>query len=164
MSYTKRFMEENPGKNFDGSDIVPDEVLSVPNLITNPVQFKVVVKEGILEGRWNPLDFYRMAKIAVEVFDDLKKDNDILSCAFDEIDKHPKGKAEVNGAIVEASSRATPDYKSCNDSVWNELKEKLSAREKYLKALPPQGAVDPDTGELVMPPKTTTSNFITVKL
>jgi hypothetical protein len=117
-----------------------------------------------MEGTINPLEFYRRAKLIEQCIDELKKDADVFDCATTERAKWGKEKPVVNGAVVDTGSRTTYDYESCNDSVYNKLKEDLKAREAYLKALPSQGAVDPDTGELIMPPVKKISEFITVKI
>lgn len=139
----------------------------IPILPTSQIQkqeFKEKIKNEIMEGALNPLEFYRRAKLIDECIEELKKDADIFDYAVSERAKWGKEKPLVNGSIVDTSSRTTYDYESCNDSVYNELKEKIKAREAYLKALPPQGAVDPDTGELVLPPVKRVSEFITVKI
>lgn len=125
---------------------------------------KQSIKDQILSGYLNPLEFYRQAKIIGDVMEDLKKDRDIFDCVQTEILKYGKEKPTVNGAVVTMSSRTTPDYSSCGDPVYNELKEKIKAREQFLKALPPEGTVDPNTGLLIMPPVTKESQFITVKI
>jgi hypothetical protein len=126
--------------------------------------FKQNIKDRVLEGRLNPLEFYRQAKIAGDCIEELKKDADILSCAQDERARYGKEKPSINGSIVDTGSKTTYDFKSCNDPVWNELKEKISEREKLLKALPPEGMADPSTGGIIMPPTSKVSNFITVKI
>lgn len=125
--------------------------------------FKESWKNAILGGRINPLEFYRQAKLFTLAIDELKKDGEIMDAAFDEIAKHPKGKAEVGGSVLTEGSRCNYDYSSCNDNTWNELKEKLRQREAFLKAIPAGGVVDPETGEFIMHPSVTVSKFITVK-
>ncbi|HYH14718.1 MAG TPA: hypothetical protein VD794_05850 [Flavisolibacter sp.] len=126
--------------------------------------FKQSVKDKILDGKINPLEFYRQAKLMSECIDELKSDAEIKECAFLEREKWGKEKAKINGSIIDRGSKTTYDYKYCNDSVWNSLKEQLAKREQYLKSLPAQGAVDPESGELVYPPKANVSEYITVKI
>lgn len=125
--------------------------------------FKQVIKDQVLNGYLNPLEFYRQAKIITECIDELKKDSDIYECAYTEREKYGKEKPKINGSVIDHGSRQTFDYKSCNDSEWNRLKEELSKREAFLKNVPPEGTVDPKTGELIMPPSIKVSNFFTVK-
>ncbi len=125
---------------------------------------KQSIKEQILSGHLNPLEFYRQAKLISDCIEELKKDAEVFECAMSETEKYPKGKADINGSIVSSGSRRNYDYASCNDSLYNSLKEQIKQREQYLKSLPVHGAADPLTGELVLPPKTTTSTFIIVKI
>ena len=104
-----------------------------PTLAEKQVIFKKAIKDQILQGYLNPLEFYRKAKIIIEAIEELKKDPDIFDCAWNEREKFGKDKAIINGAVVEVQQRSTPDYKSCNDPVYNRLKEELAAREKLLK-------------------------------
>lgn len=126
--------------------------------------FKLAIKEQILNGYLNPLEFYRQAKIAAECIEELKKDPDVFDCAMEEINKYGKEKPNVKGAIVSASHRSNYNYESTGDPIWKELKQKLQEREKFLKAIPSAGTVDPDTGVLIMPPTVTETQFITVKI
>lgn len=132
--------------------------------VQDAVAFKQSMKESILSGQTNPLEFYATAKLLTDAIDEVKKDNEVMDCAFDEVAKYGKEKAVINGSVIAQGSRTIFDYTSCGDSVYNELKEKLKAREMFLKGLPPEGAVNPDTGEFIKAPKTSTSNFITVKI
>lgn len=141
-----------------------DNKLILPTSQIQKQEFKAKIKNDIMEGSLPPLEFYRRAKLIDECIEELKKDQDIFDYAVSERAKWGKEKPVVNGSVVDTGSRTTYDYESCNDSVYNELKEKIKAREAYLKALPPQGAVDPDTGELVLPPVKRVSEFITVKI
>lgn len=175
MSHTKNHLMEVCGD--DLRDFAPptdeeqqeaheyfEAATAFPTLAAKADLFKKAVKEQILNGYLNPLEFYRQAKVISECIEELKKDADVFECAFTETQKYPKGKAEVNGSIITIQTRNTPDYKSCNDSTYNRLKEELKEREAFLKTIPPQGTVDPLTGELIMPPVTSQSQYITVKI
>jgi hypothetical protein len=125
---------------------------------------KLALKEQILNGYLNPLEFYRQAKIAAECIDDLKKDPEVFEMAMTEIAKYGKEKPTVNGAVVTSSQRSVYDYESTGDPVWKELKQKLKDREKFLQNIPSGGVADPETGEMIMPPTIKISEFITVKI
>jgi hypothetical protein len=139
----------------------------VPILLTSVEQkeaFRLQVRERILNGDLNPLQFYVSAKLVTDAIEDLKKDPDVYDCVSTEIAKYGKEKPTVNGSIVTSSQRSTPDYESCGDTVYNELKQKLKDREQFLKNLPPEGTVNPDTGELIKPPVFKYTTYITVKI
>jgi hypothetical protein len=136
----------------------------LPDTVSKVQLMKLSIREQVLEGELNPLEFYRRAKLIVECFEELKKDPDILELAHQERAKWGKEKPSINGSIVDTSSKTTYDYESTGDPVYQELKEKLKQREAFLKAIPSGGTVDPETGQLLMPPVTKISNFITVKI
>jgi hypothetical protein len=122
------------------------------------------IKDQILSGYLNPLEFYRQAKVIIDTVEALKKDPDVFDCAWTEREKYGKEKPKVNGAVIDNGQRTTYDYASCDDPVYNELKEKLKAREKFLQNIPAAGTVDPETGLLIKAPVQKVSTFITVKL
>lgn len=137
---------------------------ALPTLAEKRDLFRQSVRDQILNGYMNPLEFYRQAKIVADVIDELKKDPDILDCAQTERLKFGKEKPVVNGAVVDTGSKTTYDYESTGDPVYQELKKKLKDREAFLKAIPAGGIIDPETGQLLMPPVQKISNFITVKV
>jgi predicted DNA-binding protein YlxM (UPF0122 family) len=175
MSYTKQFIMDNPGKNFDGSDLPTEQeqreaydyyeaAMSFPTIAEKKHLVFKSVKDQIVTGYLNPLTFYKQAKIILDLLEDLKKDPDIFDCVWNERQKWGKEKPVIEGSVIDISSRSTPDYNTCGDPVYDELKEKLKAREKFLKNLPPEGTVDPETGLLIKPPVIKESQFVTVKL
>jgi hypothetical protein len=136
----------------------------LPATVSDISYLKSRIKHEIINGQKNPLEFYVQAKLLSDLIEDLKKDSDIFDCAWSERQKYGKEKPVVSGSVVDVSSRTTYDYNSCGDHVYDELKEKLKAREQFLKSLPPEGTVDTETGNLIKPPITKESQFITVKL
>lgn len=122
------------------------------------------IKDQIVTGYMNPLEFYRQAKIIIDVVEALKKDPDIFDCAWTERDKYGKEKPKINGAVIDKGQRTTYDYASCEDPTYNELKTLLKDREKFLQSLPASGTVDPETGLLIKAPVQNISTFITVKI
>lgn len=173
MSYTKQFMEENPGLNFDGTP-TPDEeqqayeyfeaARALPTIADKKDLVFTSIKDQIMQGYLNPLEFYRQAKAVGDVIEALKKDPDIFDCAFTERAKYGKEKPVINGSTVDTSQRTTYDYASCGDPTYDRLKEELKAREKFLQSLPEKGTVDPETGVFINAPVQKISTFITVKL
>jgi hypothetical protein len=169
MSKTKEaFMNgEWPGQPGPGELPVmhePQDELIMPTSVFQKELFRQSVKNRILGGTLNPLEFYRQAKLITDCIDDLKKDSDIFDCAYSERLKYGKEKPTVNGSIVDISSRTTYDYGSCGDPVYDQLKEKIKSREQFLKSLPPEGTVDPESGLFIKPPVTKESQFFTVKI
>ncbi len=140
----------------------------LPSTVSDITYLKQSIKSSILSGEKNPLEFYVQAKMLTDLVEDLKKDSDIFDCAYTERLKYGKEKPTVNGSVIDISSRSTPDYNTCGDPVYNELKEKLKARELFLKNLPKEGLIvtDPDSGETktIYPPTFKESQFFTVKI
>lgn len=136
----------------------------LPATVSDISYLKSSIKQSILNGEKNPLEFYVQAKLLTDLVDDLKKDADIFDCAYSERLKYGKEKPNVNGSVIDISSRTTYDYASCGDPVYDELKDKIKAREQFLKALPPEGTVDPESGVFIKPPVTKESQFFTVKI
>lgn len=142
--------------------------LFLPDSVLQMEQFRHSVKDKILNGELNPLEFYRQAKMFSDCLDDLKKDQQVFDAAYDERLKWGKEKPKVNGSVVDIQSRSTPDYNSCCDPVYDSLKEQLKAREQFLKNIPKEGLIvtDPETGETktIFPPVFKETSFITVKI
>ena len=128
--------------------------------------FKRSMRDQILSGHTNPLEFYRQAKIVAEAIEELKKDPDILDCAVTERQKWGKEKATVNGSVMDVQQRTTYDYDSCGDPVYDKLKKEVKEREAFLKAIKEPTTLVMDGGEAVtiMPPTQKISQFITVKI
>lgn len=125
------------------------------------------IKEQILTGYLNPLEFYRQAKAIIDTVEALKKDPDIFDCAWTEREKYGKEKPVINGSVIDSGQRTTYDYESTGDHVYQRLKEELKQREAFLKTIKEEMIiVDPKTGEgiTVKPPVQKVSTFITVKL
>lgn len=142
--------------------------LILPDTVLQKELFRASIKDKVMSGSLNPLEFYRQAKLITDCIDDLKKDSDIFDCAQTERLKYGKEKPVINGSVVDISSRSTPDYNSCGDPVYDDLKERLKAREQFLKSLPKEGLIvtDPETGETktIFPPIFKETSFITVKI
>lgn len=141
-----------------------EAVRALPTIADKKDLVKKSLKDQILSGYMNPLEFYRQAKVIADVIEDLKKDPEIFDAAYSERLKYGKEKPSINGSIVDVSTRTTYDYASCGDPVYDELKEKIKDREKFLKALPETGTVDPETGVFIKAPIAKESQFFTVKI
>jgi hypothetical protein len=176
MSKTKQWLMETYGEDLSSMPTEHEQqeayeynqaVSALPTIVESKELFKRAVKEQVLSGFKNPLDFYRQAKIIIDCMEELKKDSEIFDCAYTEREKYGKEKPVINGSVIDTGSKTNYDYKACNDPVWNALKEAISDREKFLKSLKePTTIVDTKTGEAVTinPPETKVSNFFTVKI
>lgn len=90
----------------------------------------------------------------------LYKDNeDVRRITLDELDKYGKAATFGDCRLEKAETGVRYDYSGCGDSklaamyeTLEALKADIKAREDMLKHLQPQGAADPDTGEIMYPP------------
>lgn len=90
----------------------------------------------------------------------LYKDNeDVRRITLDELAKYGKTATFGDCKLEEAETGVRYDYSGCGDSKLTEmyglmegLKAEIKAREDMLKHLQPQGAADPETGEIMYPP------------
>lgn len=90
----------------------------------------------------------------------LYKDNeDVRRITLDELSKYGKTATFGDCKLEEAETGVRYDYSGCGDSKLTELygrmeglKAEIKAREDMLKHLQPEGAVDPNTGEIMYPP------------
>lgn len=90
----------------------------------------------------------------------LYKDNDdVRRITLDELSKYGKTATFGDCKLEEAETGVRYDYSGCGDSKLTELygrmeglKAEIKAREDMLKHLQPQGAADPETGEIMYPP------------
>ena len=88
------------------------------------------------------------------------KDNeDVRRITIDELAKYGKTATFGDCKLEEAETGVRYDYSVCGDSKlaelydrMNQLKAEIKGREDMLKHLQPQGAADPDTGEIMYPP------------
>ena len=126
---------------------------------------------SLLEGG-NPL-LVAEAISAMETFIKEVKDNpEFKSYVREEAEKYPKGFVSGSGAKIEIAETGTKyDYSQCGDTEWKildsqikNLKEAISEREKFLKAIPASGIeqLNKETGEVstIYPPsKSSTSSY-----
>lgn len=128
------------------------------------------IKNEIANGNANPLHLKVVLKAVSDTIKMIDQDEDIKFMTLKEADKYSEKTFDAYGCKISLSNRKTFDYSECNDSVYNSLvatfeatKEEIKKREEFLKAIPNEGTVNPETGELITAPKFTTSEIITVK-
>jgi hypothetical protein len=127
------------------------------------------VRDSILSGDTNPLDAEIALKGLEEMADAIRKA--IRPYVATEASKYGENTFEHNGTTIELSSRRTYNFSKCNDEYWTAqwkaettAKEARAEREKFLKAIPPEGVVNTNTGEIIAPPTYTTADIITIKI
>jgi hypothetical protein len=121
--------------------------------------------QEILSGDINPLETAIKLKAFEEILKSLKENLSIKNYILEEASKYPEKTFDAYGASITKAKRTTYDFTMCGDQVYAELmaqmdqlKKVIKAREEVIKA-----GVDPVTGETFLPPKTETSEYLTIK-
>ena len=141
---------------------------------TNKVQRNHFVQELINQmesGYSNPLDIHMNIKCLEDIVEQLKKDVRYKELLMDEAYKNGQKFNYRNSEMSIKDMGVKYDFSNCNDSVMNEiiqkeetLKKEKEERAKFLKALPIEGVVIPETGEIVYPPSKTSTTTLVVTL
>lgn len=128
--------------------------------------FIEIAKQEITEGKYRIIDIFTQLRNIEKLIEELTKDTefrDMLSTAIN-------GKIEINGMEISEQIARKYNCAECHDSTYdhylsqmNELKAKIKAREEFLKAIPVEGVVVPDTGEVIYPPVATYETRFIVK-
>lgn len=139
---------------------------SLPTTPEERRQFIEIAKQEIVEGRYKITEVFPVLKSINTLVDELTKDpefRDMLSAAIN-------GKYEINGMEISEQTVRKYNCAECHDSTYNDLleqqnklKEKIKAREEFLKSIPATGIVIPETGEMIYPPVATFETRFVVK-
>lgn len=114
---------------------------------------------AVVNGDIDPITAH-IAVSRMEAAIKLYRDNeDVRRITLDELDKYGKAATFGDCRLEKAETGVRYDYSGCGDSKLTELygrmeglKAEIKAREDMLKHLQPQGAADPETGEIMYPP------------
>lgn len=118
------------------------------------------ITEQILSGNYNPLDIELQLKNLEDVISAIRKNESVKKAVMNEATKYGQ-KFEFKNAEITVTGRTTYDYS--NDAEWNDLKEKIKAREDKLKVARDHKVIDEETGEILMPPISKFSEYLTIK-
>ncbi|PKP45141.1 MAG: hypothetical protein CVT94_18895 [Bacteroidetes bacterium HGW-Bacteroidetes-11] len=128
--------------------------------------------DEITSGNRNPLEFEIMLKNLEETISAIRKRPEVKEIVFEEAEKYPEKTITFKGVKITKASKTTFYFNECHDSVYDELadkltyyKEKVKERETFLKTIKPGMEIaDVNTGELINPPTTTTTSYLTISL
>lgn len=127
------------------------------------------VRDAILSGEQDPLKAEIALKGMEDIIDMIRKE--IRYYVLKEAAKQGEKTFEYSGATIQVSERKTYDFSKCGDDYWQGLKdaettakEARSEREKFLKSIPMEGVVLPNTGEVLQAPSFTTTEILTIKI
>lgn len=118
-----------------------------------------MVVSAVVNGDIDPITAH-IAVSRMEAAIKLYRDNeDVRRITLDELDKYGKAATFGDCRLEKAETGVRCDYSGCGDSklaamyeTLEALKADIKAREEMLKHLQPQGAADPETGEIMYPP------------
>lgn len=138
-----------------------------PDNKTEMAMYSRKIKSEILAYDQDPLKILRQFKYVQKVIDDILQDKDIREHFVIEAEKFGAKSFDhlgVKFTICEVGTKY--NFKDCGDPKWfdlttelESLKDKIKARESFLKTLPDEGTVDPDTGVFInKATKTSTTN------
>jgi hypothetical protein len=128
---------------------------------------------GLKEGLSDPLKIHYQIKCIEDFVKTLTSDAEYKTLLLDEASKYGKSFEHLNARFEVKEMGVKYDYSVCNDPTYNKLKaqltiieDELKAREKYLKAIPPQGVQTLLEDEVVTlyPPAKSSTTSITVNL
>lgn len=123
-------------------------------------EFSLQLLQMVMSGEVNPLEMEVYLKSIEDVVKSVRKDAGFKDATQDEAAKYAEKEFRFGNAIIVKSSRTTYDYKQ--DSVWLTCEASKKRREKFLKGLDKSYA-DPETGELIEPPTSKTSEFLKIR-
>lgn len=120
----------------------------------------------LLEGDADVLEVWKACKIFKQIDTAITKNKKVVELLSTELNKYAKGETPaVNGATFKVTNKRAYQI---NDEVVSDLnnqiatlKAKVKARETFLKSIPDEGTVDPNTGEIIHAPHYITSEVIT---
>ena len=130
------------------------------------------LKENLLSGEMDVIDFISKVEVLKNSLEELKKDSDVRDCILREVETYGKYGAERKGVkVCQAEVGVKYDFENCNDRIIEELliqqeeiKNKIKERTDFLKNIPDGGIteLDEETGEyrrIVKPAKSSTTTF-----
>lgn len=129
--------------------------------------FAEKIKDEIMSGSEDVLRAKVMLKAMRDVVDKLEKDETLREMFQAEASKYAEKSFNAYGMMITKTMRTEYDFSK--DATWNdlqgelsELKERIKARETFLKAIRSPLA-DPETGEIINPPTTKQTESISLK-
>ena len=123
------------------------------------------VKDELMNGTYNPLEFAGMLKAMEELTKMLRQDADIKVLIEDEADKYPEKTIDLGNFTITKSWRKSYDYTGCDeylDTLEQEvekLKKVIDARKRTIL-----GGVNPETGEIFPEPVVSNQSIISISI
>lgn len=130
------------------------------------------IRNVILDGECDPLIIAKQLKALEELVKILRKDEDIKDVIIDEYNLYGGKELRLHECKFNVKDTGVNfDYSSCCCDEYNNIIKQIEALkvekkrlETMLKAIPIDGLVNPDTGEIMYPPIRTASTGLIVEL
>jgi hypothetical protein len=125
--------------------------------------FVTQVVAEILEGNINPLDADLKLKAMENAIIEIRKNSGVKEYVISEAEKYGKT-FEHSGVTITVTQKTVKDFTGC-DQVLDELYLNLELTKAQIKAREAMVLVgiNPATGEVFAPPKTSTTRYLTYK-
>lgn len=134
-------------------------------------KFVTKVRNEILSGNDDPLKILIQLKMVEKTIDILLHDEEMERHFLCEAGKYGRSFEYLNTHFDVREMGVKYAYNTCQDSTWNNLNDKKQAiekqmkeREAFLKAIPDEGTVNPETGELLRKPAKSSITKVVIKL
>lgn len=132
-------------------------------------EFANQVIEELMNGNHDLLRVWQQMTIIADTFELIKKSETLKQAVIAEVEKYGKDGATINGCKLTVQQRRNFDFSACNHAGYNASKhnieietKKLKKFEAFLKTLKEEIG-DQNTGELIMPPTFTVTEYVVVK-
>lgn len=129
------------------------------------------IKAEILSGSVDPLLALKQLKFVEKTIDNLLKDAELDSLFIEEVEKYGKTTDHLGAKFSIQEVGVKYNYADCGDSEYSELvsskkrlDDKIKDREGFLKAVPEDGMVNPETGEMIYRATKTSTTKVVVRL
>jgi len=146
-------------------------ILNVFNLLPSGLHNSEIFKNGIEnalyeDGHLNAHEVLRTINITTKLLSEVVKSPRFKDTLYHEM----SDKKEIyNGYTITQKHTNKFSFETCEDDTYNQLVEKMEGlknqikqREQFLKAIPEDGTVNPDTGEIINKAESTSTLSFTV--
>jgi hypothetical protein len=131
-----------------------------------------LIRQSVLDGEVNSLDFAAQITALEQLFKALKQDPLIKDCVLEEAEKHGSKSFEKGNAKFQVKETGVRfDFTNCDDLEWfelddkeKEIKAKKKNREAFLKAIEPEMEVYGSDGVQLKPAVKTSTTSVAVIL
>ena len=143
--------------------IMPTKKAEITDYVLN-------IKESVLSGEYDLLEFAKILKSLETIVSALRKDADIKGAIDSDLDNYNEKTFDYLGCKFQKRETPSYDFTACEDSeldmLENEFKRiniALKARKEFLKSL--KGFyINQETGEVVKPPVKTVKSSLAITL